>query len=167
MKRTNLVKILTIALSGVLVAAVLGGCMAQNTANTEQTANRQYMSQVNQAMEDLTNRLDGFNQAVTNNDLVGMKTQADNAFKAIDDLNALEAPEGLKDIQTAYVDGCNDLKDALTKYIDLYTEIESATEEEPFDYATYDARLKEIQDTYDSGIEHLEEADKKATEMPN
>lgn len=168
MKRTNLTRLLVIALFGALLAMSLGGCMAQNnTVNTQQTENRQYMSKVNQSMEDLTNRLDSFNQAVSNNDLVGMKTQADNAFKAIDDLNALEAPEALKDIQTAYVDGCTDLKDALSLYVDLYTEIESATEEEPFDYSTYDARLKEIQDKYDSGIDKLEEADKKANEMPN
>ena len=147
-----------------MVVAALSGCMAQNTANPEQTANRQYMSQVNQTMEDLKSRLEGFNQAVSNDDLVGMKTQADNAFKAIDDLNALEPPEELKDIQTAYVDGCNDLKEALSGYVDLFTEIENATEEEPFDYSTYDSRLKEIQDTYSSGIEHLEEADAKANE---
>ena len=55
----------------------------------------------------------------------------------------------------------------MSLYVDLYTEIESATEEEPFDYSTYDARLKEIQDKYDSGIDKLEEADKKANEMPN
>lgn len=165
MKRTNFVKIIAIALSGVLAVAVLGGCMASNTAaNTQQAENRQYMSQVNRAMGDLTARLDGFNQAVSNNDVVGMKTQAENAFKVIDDLTALEAPEDLKDIQSAYVDGCNDLKDALTKYIDLFTEIENATEEDPFDYSTYDSRLKDIQDAYDSGLAHLEDGDKKAGE---
>lgn len=165
MKRTYLVKTLIIALSGVLAVAVLGGCMAPNTtASTQQAENRQYMSQVNRVMEDLTARLDGFNQAVSSNDAVGMKTQAENAFKAIDDLAALEAPEELKDIQSAYVDGCNDLKDALTKYIDLFTEIENATEEDPFDYSTYDSRLKEIKDAYDSGLAHLEDGDNKAGE---
>ena len=155
------------AIIGAALAMTLGGCMAQNnTANTQQTENRQYMSQVNQTLEDLTSRLDNFNQAVSNNDLVGMKTQAESAFKAIDDLNALEAPDALKDVQTAYVDGCNDLKDALNLYVDLYTEIENATEEEPFDYSTYDSRLKEIQDKYDSGISKLEEGDKKANELP-
>lgn len=155
------------AVIGTVLAMALGGCMAQNnTANTQQTENRQYMSQVNQTLEDLTNRLDSFNQAVSNNDLVGMKTQAESAFKAIDDLSALEAPDALKDVQTAYVDGCNDLKDALNLYIGLYTEIENATEEEPFDYSTYDARLKEIQDKYDSGISKLEDGDKKANELP-
>ena len=37
----------------------------------------------------------------------------------------------MKDLQTNYVDGCNKLKDALNSYIDLYTEISSATEERP------------------------------------
>ena len=65
MKRTNLTRLLVVALFGALLAMSLGGCMAQNnTANTQQTENRQYMSKVNQSMEDLTNRLDSFNQAV-------------------------------------------------------------------------------------------------------
>lgn len=168
MKRTNLIRLLAVALMGALLAMALGGCMAQNnTGNTQQAENRQYMSQVNQVMEDLANRLDGFNQAVSNGDLVGMKNQSDNAFKAIDDLSALEAPEELKDIQTAYVDGCNDLRDALSQYIDLYTEMENATEEEPFDYTAYDSRLKEIQSKYDSGIDKLEEGDKLANDKDN
>lgn len=91
------------------------------------------MSQVNQVMEDLANRLDGFNQAVSNGDLVGMKNQSDNAFKAIDDLNALEAPEELKRHSDGIRRWLQRSEDALSQYIDLYTEMENATEEEPFD----------------------------------
>ena len=78
-----------------------------------------------------------------------MRTQADNAFKAIDDLNNLNVPDALKDIQKEYVDGTADLKDALNSYIDLYTEIDSATEEQPFDYSTYDQRIQDIKSKYD------------------
>ncbi len=150
-----------------LSLVVLGGCTAamQNSstqANDQQTANRQYMTQVNQKMESLSSRLDGFSDAVSRGDLVTMRTQADNAFKVIDDLSDIDVPSDLKDIQQEYVDGCNDLKAALNAYIDLYSDIENATESQPFDYATYDERLKAIQDQYDAGIDKLKSGDEKA-----
>ena len=96
----------------------------------------------------------------------GGHAQADNAFKAIDDLNNLNVPDALKDIQKEYVDGTADLKDALNSYIDLYTEIDSATEEQPFDYSTYDQRIQDIKSKYDEGIGKLQSGDNKASELP-
>lgn len=164
MKQTTLIRILTVALAGALCTAFLSGCMPGAGQTAEKNENREYITNVNNAMNDLKTRLEGFDDAVSRNDLVGMRTQADNAFKAIDTLKAIEAPEETKDIQTSYVDGTSDLKDALNLYIDLYTEIETATEAAPFDYSTYDSRLKEITDAYDSGISSLEAGDKKAAE---
>ena len=140
-------------------AFALGGCTAaqnETQASDQQMANRQYMAQVNQKMESLTERLSGFSDAVS---------RGDNAFKVIDGLSGIDVPNDFKEIQQDYVDGCASLKDALNAYIDLYTEIENATESQPFDYATYDERLKAIQGQYDAGIEKLKSADKKASEM--
>ena len=50
------------------------------------------MTQVNQTMDDLKSRLESFTDAVSRGDVVGMRTQADSAFKAIDDLNNLNVP---------------------------------------------------------------------------
>ena len=61
-------------------------------AAQQQSENRQYMTQVNQTMDDLKSRLESFTDAVSRGDVVGMRTQADNAFKAIDDLNNLTSP---------------------------------------------------------------------------
>ena len=139
----------------------------QDTAAAQQQSeNRQYMTQVNQTMDDLKSRLESFTDAVSRGDVVGMRTQADNAFKAIDDLNNLNVPDALKDIQKEYVDGTADLKDALNSYIDLYTEIDSATEEQPFDYSTYDQRIQDIKSKYDEGIGKLQSGDNKASELP-
>ena len=122
------------------------------------------MTQVNQTMEDLQSRLDGFTDAVSRGDLVGMRTQADNAYKALDELGKLNVPDDLKDIQQEYVDGTNKLKDALNAYIELYTEIDSATEAQPFDYSTYDQRVADIKSLYDEGIGKLQSGDNKASE---
>ena len=167
MKHTRFVKAVVAMCAGVLMVAALGGCAQQDTAATQQQSeNRQYMTQVNQSMDDLKTRLESFTDAVSRGDVVGMRTQADNAFKAIDDLNNIDVPDALKDIQTEYVDGSNDLKDALNTYIELYTEIDSATEDQPFDYSTYDQRIQDIKKQYDEGIGKLQSGDNKATELP-
>lgn len=167
MKRSRFSKLFVALCAGVLMVAALAGCAQQNTAATEQQSeNRAYMTQVNQTMEDLKSKLDSFTDAVSRGDVVGMRTQADNAFKSIDDLNGLSVPDALKDIQKEYVDGANALKDALNSYIDLYTEIDTATEEQPFDYSTYDQRISDIKQKYDEGIGKLQSGDNKASELP-
>ena len=165
MKRTRFAKALVALCAVALMTVALGGCAQQdNQASQQQTENRQYMTQVNQVMEDLNSKLDSFTDAVSRGDVVGMRTQADNAYKAIDELNGLKPPEGLKEIQTEYVDGTGKLKEALNDYIELYTEIDSATEEQPFDWSSYDKRIDDIKKLYDEGIGKLQSGDNKASE---
>lgn len=166
MKRATIVRVLTLALSAALAAVALTACMPQaNTASEEQKANRQYMAQVNQIMADLSDKLEGFTDAVVRGDVVTMRTQADKALKVLDELEAIEAPEVLADVKAGYVDGCASLREALKAYVDLYTEIDSASDAQPFDFSNYGTRLKEIQKTYDEGIAKLQETDAKAAEL--
>lgn len=163
MARTTFVRTVATCATSALLALALSGCAQQTTAqNEQQNENRQYMTQVNQEMEELNTRLTSFTDAVSRGDVVTMRTQADDAFKVIDELSAADAPDALSDVKTGYVDGCNKLKDALNAYIALYTEIESATDAQPFDYSTYDARLAEIQSAYNDGIDQLKAADDAA-----
>lgn len=165
MKRSTLMKFVgALCVSVMVITAVVGCTSRDTTANDQQTENRQYMMEVNQVMEDLQSRLEGFTDAVSRGDVVSMRTQADNAYRAIDDLNNLTVPDDLKDIQQEYVDGANQLKDALNSYIDLYTEIESATDDQPFDWSTYDQRIADIQQAYDDGVGKLQSGDNKAAE---
>ena len=54
MKHTRFVKAVVAVCAGVLMVAALGGCAQQDTAATQQQSeNRQYMTQVNQTMDDL------------------------------------------------------------------------------------------------------------------
>jgi outer membrane murein-binding lipoprotein Lpp len=158
---------MTAALAGVILAGgLLAGCMSPNTGATDQQqANRTYMTQVNRAMEDLNGRLAGFDEAVAQGNPVNMRAKADDAFAAIDDLAAIETPDAMKDLQKGYVDGCTALKDALNGYVDLYTEIDSATEEHPFDFGTYDDRIKAVQDKYNEGVNALKAADEEALKL--
>ena len=118
-----------------------------------------------QAVEELNTRLGEFDEAVAQESVVNMRNKANSAFEAIDALAAIDTPDAMKDLQTNYVDGCNKLKDALNSYIDLYTEISSATEEAPFDFSAYDGRVKEIQDAYNEGIDKLKAADEEALKL--
>ena len=103
MKKSKFIRVVGVACAAVMAVVLLGGCAGQNNQATEQQkANRQYMTQVNQTMEDLAGKLDGFSDAVARGDLVTMRTQADNAFKSIEDLNKIEAPEDMKKIQAEY-----------------------------------------------------------------
>lgn len=163
----NKTKILTLALLSLCFGFVLAlsSCIpATNEAADEQGGNKEYMSQVNLIMDELKLSLEGFNDAVSQEDLVTMKAQAEAAAKTVDELGKLTPPDDLKDVQSEYVKGCKSLQDALDSYIDLYTEIETATEEQPFDFEGYEDKLDKIKDKYDEGIKALENADKLATE---
>ena len=164
MKRTCMM----IALSA-LLAMSMAGCSSfqQNSQEAEaQAANRQYMSQVNQITDELTENLAAFDTAVSDNDPVAMRLQADNAFKTLDSLSSLEAPDVLKDVQAGYVEGASKLEEALDSYIDLYTNMGGANAENTtVDSAAYSEQLAAIQQTYNDGIAKLQETDKQATEL--
>lgn len=160
MKNAIVVKISSVLCAIALVSSVLVGCGAGASvaANETQQANRAYMSQVNQTMQTLDNDLKGFVDAVSRGDIVNMRTQADNAYKTLDKLAALEVPDDMADIQQNYVDGTDKLRKALDDYITLYTEASDPS----FDWSTYDARIKDIQALYDEGVAALQAGDETA-----
>ncbi|MBR3182667.1 MAG: hypothetical protein IKF56_08560 [Eggerthellaceae bacterium] len=158
--RTSILKFGVLACIVALACGLIVGCAnpAANNANSEQQANRAYMSQVNEIMEQLDKGLDSFVDAVSRGDIVNMRTQADNAFQILDKLAELEAPESLSDVQEKYVEGADKLRGALDAYITLYTDMSSAS----FDQSTYDDRIAQIQKLYDDGVKLMEEADEAA-----
>lgn len=158
--RTSILKLCALACVVVLACGLLAGCAntAANNANSEQQANRAYMSQVNEIMEQLDSGLDSFIDAVSRGDVVNMRTQADNAFQILDKLNDLEVPEELSDVHEKYVEGADKLRGALDGYISLYTDMSGAS----FDQSTYDDRIAQIQKLYDDGVALMQEADEAA-----
>ncbi len=166
MKRKKFASVLmSIAIGTILIFSFSGCAQQSETATDEATQARQYMSNVNQTMVDLSNKLNDFNDAVADTDVVKMHTEADSAFKVLDSLSSLDAPEGYDEVKDGYVSGCDLLKDALNGYIDLYTDISSTTDGRSIDDSTYTERLSEIQKQYDDGVAKLQEADEKATEL--
>ena len=165
MRKRTIARVLAVALGAALALGALSGCQSPATGATDQQqANRTYMTKVNQAVEEAISAGEHAD-AVAQESVVNMRNAANSAFEAIDALAAIDTPDAMKDLQTNYVDGCNKLKDALNSYIDLYTEISSATEEAPFDFSAYDGRVKEIQDAYNEGIDKLKAADEEALKL--
>lgn len=161
MKRSaSLICIIVVCIASLLaVAGCAGG--ASSALTEEQKANRAYMSQVNETMVELDAKLDLFIDAVSRGDVVNMKNQASDAYKSLDKLSSLEAPEALAASHKSYVEGTGKLRQALDGYIDLYTQASNGAS---FDWATYDERIKEIQKLYDEGVKALEAGDKAASE---
>ncbi|WP_165061449.1 MULTISPECIES: hypothetical protein [unclassified Adlercreutzia] len=144
----------------------LAGCTMPQQANNQTDAvakNRQYMSALNQMSDDLSQRLDGFADAVSRNDTVGMRTQADDAFQLIDKMKEQEAPEDLVELKDGYMQACESLEDALNSYISLYEDVSAVGSS--FDYSTYSDRIKEVQESYDKAASLLDETDQKAAEL--
>lgn len=154
-------KVALIAASAACVLSVgsLAGCAGapqNNAASQAQIDNRTYMSQVNQTMSSLNEKLDGFVDAVSRGDVVGMKTQSERALAELDAINSLEAPEALSEVNESYKAGCEKMKLALQSYVDLLSSGADKIDAES---------IKPIQEAYDEGVAALQEADQKASEM--
>ncbi len=165
MKRTT-IRIIACLCACALGMFALAGCQPSANSNPEaeaQAANRTYMSQVNQLMDDISVSLEQFSAAVSANDLTEMRAKATSASKSIDELAALEAPEGLAEVQADYSQGCTLLRDALNAYVTLYTDVENA---ESVDALSYQERLTAIQESYNQGIQKLSDGDEKAAALP-
>ncbi len=166
MNRSKMTRILAALCAAVLMVGMLVGCagIEQNSEEAKaQAENRQFMSDVNAIMEELSQRFGSFNDAVSRGDVITMRTQADDAFKVLDNLESLEAPEVLQDVKQGYVDGSKQLKDALNAYIALYTDL--AANPSAVSTDAYKERLASIQDTYDQAVEKLKSTDEAATQL--
>lgn len=158
-----------------LAALLLSGCASPQAATNAEGEDKpmtssEYMAEVNLTVEELNERLQSFNEAVSRQDPITMRTQADNAFAVLDKLAAIEAPDDVKDLRDQYVKGCDQLKDALNSYIDLYSEMVAARDRaqsssrnsSSFDASDYADRIEAIQNQYNEGIQTLEDADNSA-----
>ncbi len=157
-------KVMAICMSAIFaMCAFVAGCSsvpgmsAATNANTETPAeqNRAYMTKINQAMTNLETNLTSFTEAVSRGDAISMKTQSDKAMNALDEVKSVEAPDALKDVKTKYDSGIDNLKSALSQYVDLYTSGAEITQDS----------IAPIQQLYDAGVASLKEADESVASL--
>ena len=147
-----------------LGALLLSGCAANTTqTNDPQTLNRQYMANVNQIMDEIDAQMTEFSTIIKDGEVVSLSTQLANINNSVDKLKALSVPDAMKDIQSDYLKGTEELQAAFAAYVELYEDVK-APENASFDFATYNDRLNEVRTHYEAGIEALQSADQKASE---
>lgn len=145
-------------------ALMLSGCASNaQQANDPQTLNRQYMANVNQIMDEIDAQMTEFSTIVKEGEVVSLSTQLAAINKSVDKLKALSVPDAMKDIQSDYLKGTEELQTAFAAYVDLYEDVK-APENGTFDFATYGDRLNDVKSHYEAGIQALESADQKAAD---
>ena len=145
-----------------LMLALLAGCFGGAQAEDPNRPYRTYMSQVNEIMTELDEGLEGFTDAVSRNDIVGMERQLDQALKVLNKLDGLDVPSSMKDIHNSYIEATDTLEGALRDYVALYTEIDATAEGDSIDWSAYSKRIAQIQENYDAGVKALQDADAAA-----
>lgn len=145
-------------------ALMLSGCaLNAQQANDPQTLNRQYMANVNQIMDEIDAQMTEFSTIVKEGEVVSLSTQLAAINNSVDKLKALSVPDAMKDIQSDYLKGTEELQTAFAAYVDLYEDVK-APENGTFDFATYGDRLNDVKSHYEAGIQALESADQKAAD---
>lgn len=145
-------------------ALMLSGCASNaQQANDPQTLNRQYMANVNQIMDEIDAQMTEFSTIVKEGEVVSLSTQLAAINNSDDKLKALSVPDAMKDIQSDYLKGTEELQTAFAAYVDLYEDVK-APENGTFDFATYGDRLNDVKSHYEAGIQALESADQKAAD---
>lgn len=144
----------------VVCMGVLAGCVSDNSQADAQTKNRQYMSSVNTIMETLDTNMESFATAVKDDEVVSLSSQLSAVDQCVSDLEALQVPDAMADIQSQYVNGAKELQTALSSYVQLYEDVK-APQSGTYDYSDYDSRMADIQSHYNAGIQALQDADSK------
>ncbi|WP_251197588.1 hypothetical protein [Anaerotardibacter muris] len=153
-----------LAALGIACALLLTGCASGATqANDPQTLNRQYMANVNQIMEEIDAEMTEFATIIKDGEVVSLSTQLANINNSVDKLKDLSVPDDMKDIQSDYVKGVEELQSAFAAYVALYEDVK-APENGKFDYGTYGSRLDDVRSHYEAGIEAIQNADQKASD---
>lgn len=149
------------------IAGALAGCGSETVSGSSSSssdsasANRSYMSSANTIIEELQDNLNDFSDAVAEDDLVSMKAAMKKADKSIAKFEKLQPPDDLKSVHEEYTKGCDELKEALSEYVDLYSDQQKSKLSD----SEYSKRLKSIQKKYNSGIKHLKAGDEKVTSL--
>lgn len=166
MKHTALRALIAVCIAAACVGTMSGCAMTSQTASEEaqaQADNRQYMSRVNQISMDIEESLADFEAAAESNDLAAMRTALNAASRSLDELSSLEAPEALADIKIGYVEGCTELHEALSDYLQLYTEANAS--DDAVDAASYVERLADIQARYTEALQKISDTDELAASL--
>jgi hypothetical protein len=178
MIQTKHSRMIIVAIACVLAAALiaLAGCSTSSTSSSEKTSaqlNREYMASINSISSEAADDLSSFSEAIGTGDIATARIDADNAIATLSEIQDIEAPDALSEVDADYKKGAEELSEALSRYVDLYTKVYSSTssssssssDSSSVDMEAVSQELSEIQALYDDGIQHLSDADQLVAEM--
>lgn len=163
------IKIKQIALgasAGALVLALATGCAgttAQSADDSAAAQNRQYMATLNQQVSEIGTATDDFQKAVADSDVVTMQAKVSAVDKTIEDVKNTDATDRLQTVKDDYVDALCTLDDAMKTYVQLYTDVQNGSVSD----ASYQQRLSDVQNAYNSGVEKMKAADDAVVKISN
>lgn len=124
-------------------------------------ANKQYMENVNGKASELAKELSSFSEYVANSDAVNVKLVVDKVGGILDSIKDIEAPDQMKDIHSSYSEAADDLKTALTSYVEVFVN-NAASKDGKVLSADDEAKLKDASDKYKSAVDAFNKADESA-----
>ncbi len=142
-----------------LSTALLASCTTTSEEQTDAASlNRAYMSNVNRISNEAAEDLESFIEAADQGNLAAMRIAAANATETLSKISSLTAPDALLEVHEEYLAGVEDLSQALEDYVELYASAVNSSDDESAASVDEEA-LAQIQATYQSGVDHLAEAD--------
>lgn len=165
----NASRIALMACVACVLAMALGSCGTATQQKDAAQLNREYMSSVNRISNEASEDLATFTEAASQGDVAAMRIAADNATETLSKIGELTVPDTLKEVGEEYKAGVADLSKALEDYVELYASVANDTQSDASSadgetgdgaLASIDKKaLEEVQETYQSGIDHLSKAD--------
>ena len=164
-------RIAVAACTACFAALLLASCGSVQQQTDAAQLNREYMSSVNRISNEASEDLATFSQAASQGDLAAMRIAADDAAET---LGKISDPDALKEVHEEYKAGVSDLSTALEQYIELYSSVANGTSstdsaeqsgESSANTEFDEAALAQVQETYQSGIDHLSKADSMVAEI--
>ena len=155
-----------------VAALALGGCAEHSDSTTNENAaeNRQYMAQLNQKTDELSDVLSQFQAAVSSSDTVGMEAAAAKADKIVESVKALNPPTSeqsetatLAAVKDLYVEGLEGINVAMKDYARLYGNVAAGSVSKE----DFDRDLAAVQQSSNAAVEKITAADKELTDLAN
>lgn len=160
-------KRITLAIfAGIVLVLTIGLCACKgfgslNPADIEKAKTTAYFGEVNTIAKEFNNVLSDFQSDVKDKNVDAMQNKLKESQSLIDQFNKIEVPENCTEIQKNYSDAFLQLQQALSDYVNIYTDFVNGQ----IDNSVLNERVANVQKSYNQGIELLNKADKMAAEF--
>lgn len=131
---------------------------AQGSSSTSATPARTYITSVHQAFSSIDEQMESIEKAITASDSATVYTVLDKIDQQVGDLQNIDVPSGLEEVQSKYASASKELATALRDYADYRLK-------DGFQASDAQTKLAAIQASYSEGIAALKAADEAVQKL--